>query len=241
MRGLQREALVGGASTGEHPLSRSMISGSPGTASITNPLQSEAWNAFHALTDTDITNLSTKIVDEVRKRGPFLSVADFVNRRLTLDVTLSASGTLDQAIANSNINRSLERTGMTELTAVEPVPTAANRSRSIAYGMPGHLSQGDLLTALAPVITARGDTFRIRAYGEASSKDGKVSRALCEAVVQRNVDYVDLADDPLKPAIDLSGASPVVGSISKSSLAFGRRFTIRSFRWLSASEIQNPS
>lgn len=241
MRGLQRESLEGGASTGDHPLSRSIISGAPGTTSITSPSQPEAWNAFRSLSDADIANLAAKIVAEVRKRGPFLSVADFVNRRLTTDVTLSASGTLDQAITNSNINRGLERTGMTELTAVGPVPTAANRSRSIAYGMPGHLSQGDLLTALAPVITARGDTFRIRAYGEASSKDGKVARAWCEAVVQRNIEYVDPADDPLKPAIDPGSGTPVVGSLSKASLSFGRRFNIQSFRWLAASEIQNPS
>jgi hypothetical protein len=241
MRGLQRESIEGTASAGEHPLSRSILSGEPGSLSIAHPSDSKAWNAFRSLSDADIANLSAKIVDEVRKRGPFLSVADFVNRRLTTDVTLSASGTLDQAIANSNINSGLEIAGKTELTDVGPVPTAANRSRSISYGMPGHFSQGDLLTALAPVITARGDTFRIRAYGEASSKDGKVARAWCEAVVQRNVDYVDPADDPLKPAIDLGGTTPVVGSISKSSLAFGRRFTIRSFRWLSASEIQNPS
>lgn len=241
MRGLQRESLEGGPSKGDHPLSRSIISGEPGTTSISSPSQSEAWNAFRTLSDADIASLAEKIVDEVRKRGPFLSVADFVNRRLTTDATLSASGTLDQAIANANINSGLETTGMTEITDVGQVPTAANRSRSITHGMPGHFTQGDLLTALAPVITARGDTFRIRAYGEATGKDGKVSRAWCEAVVQRNVDYVDPADDPLKPAIDHSSGTPVVGSLSEASLSFGRRFTIQSFRWLAASELQNPS
>ncbi len=241
MRGLQRESLEGDLSKGDHPLSRSIISGAPGTTSISSPSQSEVWNAFRSLSDADIASLAEKIVAEVRKRGPFISVADFVNRRLSTDATLSASGTLDQAIANSNINSGLETPGMTELTDVGPVPTAANRSRAISHGMPGHFNQGDLLTALAPVITARGDTFRIRAYGEATSKDGKVSRAWCEAVVQRTIDYVDPADDPLKPAIDHDSGTPVVGSLSKANLNFGRRFTLQSFRWLAASELQNPS
>lgn len=232
MRGLQRESLEGKPSQGEHPLSRSVISNAPGVPAITSPSQSEAWNAFRSLSDTDISNLATKIVEEVRKRGPFLSVADFVNRRLSKDTSLSASGTLDQAISNTSVNRGLERPGMTELSDVGSVPTAANRSRAISYGMPGYLTQGDILTALAPVITARGDTFRIRAYGEARSKDGKIARAWCEAVVQRNVDYVDLNDDPLKPAIDESSGAPKIGSISKASLIFGRNFRMVSFRWL---------
>jgi hypothetical protein len=39
-------------------------------------------NGFRYLTDTMIQRLAERIVDEVRLRGPFLSLADFVNRRL---------------------------------------------------------------------------------------------------------------------------------------------------------------
>lgn len=238
MRGLQRKSLDGSMSTGTHPLSRSVLNGGAGITSIANPKDPAAWNAFRSLSDADIALLSQKIVDEVRNRGPFLSVADFVNRRLTRQATLSASGALDQAIANARINIGLERNGNTELADVGAVATAANRSRSTLQGLPGYLTQGDLLTSLAPVITARGDTFRIRAYGESRSADGKMARAWCEAIVQRNIGYVNPADDPLLPAIDESSGVAKTGTISAASLAFGRRFSIRSFRWLSAAEMQ---
>jgi hypothetical protein len=38
---------------------------------------------FRALSDAQIQTLAERIVDEIRLRGPFLSLADFVNRRLT--------------------------------------------------------------------------------------------------------------------------------------------------------------
>jgi len=54
--------------------------------------------------------------------------------------------------------------------------------------MPGWLTQGDVLTPLAPVISARSDTFLIRAYGEPDVDTG--AKRYCEAVVQRIPDYV---------------------------------------------------
>ncbi len=41
------------------------------------------WNALRKLTDTEIGNLAVEIVRQVKLRGPFLSFADFVNRRLS--------------------------------------------------------------------------------------------------------------------------------------------------------------
>ena len=40
------------------------------------------WGGYRSLTDAEIQLLATSIVSEVRKRGPFLSLADFINRRL---------------------------------------------------------------------------------------------------------------------------------------------------------------
>ncbi len=60
---------------------------------------------------------------------------------------------------------------------------------------------------LRPVLTARSDTFRVRAYGEAGAASGSSKAvAYCEAIVQRTGEILD-------------GAA-------------GRRFVVTYFRWL---------
>src|SRR4029078_7495744 len=93
-----------------------------------------------------------------------------------------------------------------------------------AYGIPGYVKQADILTPIAPLLSARSDTFIIRGYGEKTNATGTtvVARACCEAVVQRSKNYVD-------PSLNMT-ALPVTGSINA---IFGRHFEIVSFRWLS--------
>jgi hypothetical protein len=50
----------------------------------------------------------------------------------------------------------------------------------VAPGWPLRLEEGDLLEAWAPVLTVRGDTFRV--VGQAEGREGAVT---CELVVQR--------------------------------------------------------
>ncbi len=92
------------------------------------------------------------------------------------------------------------------------------------------VTQGDLMAALAPIATVRGDTFKIRSYGEATSPDGKtvLARAWCEAVVQRNPDFIDAVDAA-------QTATSALSSISNKN--FGRRFSIISFHWLDEAEL----
>lgn len=232
LRDQSRTSLDGQPSEGDHPHSRSVNPLQAGVTAIRRPEDDAAWNGFRSLSDNDIADLSRGIVEEVRRRGPFLSLADFVNRRLD-ESELGKSGALDAAIADArNINSRLERAGRTESRASAEVPTGANRPSAILHGIPGFLTQGDLLNALAPAITVRGDTFRIRCHGEASLPDGSTVVARCEAIVQRTVDYVDPADPPTKPAITSTGIESRVNDLSPSSLTFGRRFVIQSFRWL---------
>lgn len=70
------------------------------------------------------------------------------------------------------------------LLAVENVATAANK--------PGWLMQADVLTPLAPVTSARSDTFTIRVMGESPATEGQPlsSHAWIELTVQRTPDYI---------------------------------------------------
>ena len=95
-------------------------------------------------------------------------------------------------------------------------------------GIPGYLTQADVLQSLAPVITARSDTFTVRGYGEAKDSNGDVvARAWCEAVVQRVPEFVD----PTTPAESAIASATLVNQ------TFGRRFEIVSFRRLHRDEL----
>jgi hypothetical protein len=95
-------------------------------------------------------------------------------------------------------------------------------------GIPGWLTQADVLQVIGPSITSRSDTFRIRAYGESLDPAGKVlANAYCEAMVQRLPDYVDPSNSPSQRGTELT-------TLNKT---YGRQFSITSFRWLSPDEI----
>jgi hypothetical protein len=110
-------------------------------------------------------------------------------------------------------------------------PTRMEQTRkpdTTAWGALGYLSQADLLQFIGPALSARSDSFRIRAYGEHLDSSGKVlARAWCEAVVQRSPGYVDPVDDTMKDPANLG----------ETNRQFGRRFAIVSFRWLAPEEV----
>ncbi|WP_367874477.1 hypothetical protein [Luteolibacter sp. Populi] len=170
------------------------------------------WNGYRRLTKQQIGRLAEEIVEEVKERGPFQSLAEFVNRRPG-DGEHAKQGTLEAAIARAGINTAV-------LDPAHDLPGGGNT----ADGAPGVLNQADLLTPLAPFLLARGDTFRIRAYGEAGEGRDKV-KAWCEATVQRVPEFIDPADK--------AEAAPE----SLVNQRFGRRIEVISFRWLKATEI----
>jgi len=79
-----------------------------------NPQDQETWTGYRKLTDEQIQALAKEIVREVKQRGPFISLADFVNRRLVDPPKKSGSetehtrtglkGTLQAAIDKTDIN-----------------------------------------------------------------------------------------------------------------------------------------
>ena len=194
----------------------------------------QPWDGMRALSDAEVTELATRIVQQIKARGPFLSMGDFLNRRLTATGTLNSMGALQAAIESTSpdINAVAKAAGMT--TSMTPAP-ASPVPLNTATGIPGYLMQQDIVQAFAPVMTTRSDTFVIRCYGEADNqKTGATEgRAWCEAVVQRVPDFVDQND----PAVLATGDAASIASLNSNNQTFGRRFKIASFRWLNQTDL----
>jgi type II secretory pathway pseudopilin PulG len=201
-----------------------------------------AWSGVRALDDDELARLAEEIVFQVKLRGPFLSLSDFVNRRLTNDET-GRMGPLQAAIESAGLNERFKAgTFFADLTLrndaslpdYDHPDNIADASRleqtlkpdSKAWGATTYLTQGDLLQVLGPMLAPRSDTFVVRAYGDAVDGNGVVqARAWCEAIVQRRPEPVSPDDSGLN--------SKHVGTEAD----FGRRFEVTSFRWLSPNEI----
>lgn len=89
---------------------------------------------------------------------------------------------------------------------------------ALAMQFPGMLTQAEILNRVAPLLTTRGDTFRIRGYGDVKNPfTGRVeARAWYEAIVQRYPEKLD-------------GTGPMFEAASADE---GRRFEVVSFRWI---------
>lgn len=220
--------------------------------------ESGIWDGGAGLDDSQIETLATTLVEVIRERGPFLGVSDFVNRRLTTVANQSRAGALDEAIVRSAIR--IEEGGEHISSADDSDSRVPGNQRLVQEhsaewlldGTPGVIEQSDILEPLGGLLTARGDTFRIRAMGVSKNAAGNVlATAYCEAIVTRSPEYL-VAGDPevpraqngansalVPPYIQESGSSalqpnPVLDPINQ---RFGRRFEMIDFRWLKPSEI----
>ncbi len=282
------------------PVNKPIVVGSPTAGK--DPV---SYAGFRQLTDNDIDILAAKIVQQIHYRGPFLSLAQFVNRRLpnianqtpSIDPT-SISGVIQTAIdistsllptlnnipdaimgsgpsgfsksvlsssllppgagSGGQIPTSVYPDGIKQFN-IPPYPEGSADPFSSLVGMPGWLTQADILEALGPILSARSDTFVIRSYGEVL--DPKVdqkniaqnvadypgyvlARAWCEMVVQRVPDYLatDAASLNDPSATSGYGAPNPSRNFAKNVLspvnaAFGRRFRIVAVRWLNQNDI----
>ncbi|MDH4444395.1 MAG: hypothetical protein QE267_04620 [Akkermansiaceae bacterium] len=220
---------------GSARISRFRLPSSPSAADGGDP-KDAYWMGTREYSDAELQTLAENIVKQVRLRGPFLSMADFVNRRLGTESDKKAqSGALQQAIDESNLNKSLATSANAGFEI--PATTATNYKYKNAtagtgpsyQGAPGYLSQADILNVLGNAATARSDTFTIRGYGESRDASGKmVATATCEAVVQRITDWIDSSD---------AAETPIASLTSANNKNFGRRYKIASFRWLNSTEI----
>jgi hypothetical protein len=197
---------------------------------------------YRRLDHATLDLFAEEIVKQVRLRGPFLSLAEFVNRQLSSgDPALAGAiqSALNALQKGSNDPFSAIKGGypLDKVSLADPPPagTAGYQFKEAAagflnaYGLPGWTRQADVLRPIAPVLSARDDTFIIRGYGDARDVSGKIitARATCEAIVRRTRDYVDPSD-----AADITTLPKA--AVNKT---FGRRYQVVSFRWLTDAEI----
>ena len=218
-------------------------------------MDSETWTGYRQLNEQELNRLAEQIVVQVKRRAPFISLSDFVNRRLrqaeidpnaapTLaeqseEDLLSYAGPIEIAIQKAALNASLRdipiKSGQ-EYTKASLVAggaegfATANLPNECYANSPAHLTQGKILETIGALLTPRSDTFRIRAYGESRDSKGRVmATAWCEVVVQRTSEYIDSsADNATVKFDDLN---------SELNKDFGRKYKIESFRWLNPDEV----
>jgi type II secretory pathway pseudopilin PulG len=204
-------------------------------ADTSEPSESGPWLGARELSEPEIEELAAAIVKQVKLRGPFLSLSDFVNRRLDgSDPALSVKGALQAALDDEDVSvNAAFRTPAREFSASEKSTMSPAFPEAlegpVAYGSSAYVDQADVLRSLSSQLTPRGDTFVIRTYGDSLDPSGKVlARAWCEAVVQRVPEYLDPTDEPHIKQADL---------LSEANKAFGRKLEVVGFRWLNPSEI----
>lgn len=189
------------------------------------------WSAYRRLDDNEINELAREMVEEVRARGPFSSIADFVNRRLSGPDELRRRGALQAALdraINSRLSEMLVGAESGADLAIGPTGDhSINPEDRPGTAGTGWITQGDVLQVLGPLLAVRSDTFTIRSYGDVVNPLTGVieARAWCEAIVQR-----------VATPVTVSGI-PTIEELLDAPHPSGRYFRIVAFRWLNENEI----
>ena len=302
------------------------------SSSIAN--EAQVFDGFRSLDDDELEQLASAIVEHIKDRGPFYSMADFVNRRTDSyaaeqryndtqlrraglipasygdekkftyipqyseyedrvdidDGSTSVStefkhkiahlqkGVLQAAIDATEINYAFHRDDDLIISIENDRNMAETFKYDQAYrifrnptdawenwrgaigpqltGAPTYLMQQDILARIGSFLTARSDTFKIRAYGEIRNPISGIveGKAWCEMVVQRIPEYI-CAELPNQEAWRVSGREIELGTqngqrtengeeldgimdeLEPVNKALGRRFKVVSFRWLNEKEI----
>ena len=170
--------------------------------------QAGVWAGGRRLTAGEAGSLASQIVSRIESHGVFASLAEFVSANI-----------IASAIAATPLNADIRPTQ----------PPEGNPSEEVI--LPGMITQRDVLQSLGSILTPRSDTFIVRAYGETINPvTARVEgRAWCEAIVQRTPDYL------LPPA--LGGDEAWLPPSQPRNVAFGRRFQVVSFRWLTPADV----
>jgi hypothetical protein len=208
------------------------------TAESVSPANTHLFRrGMRTLTATEVTALAAKIAELVGLKhtaadalgGPFRSLEDFLSPS-ALFAGVDSEG-------NALAPRSMLEAAIADVGINSAIPEFSSQ----------WLTQGDVMTSLAPVLFPRSDTFVVRTYGETvnPATNAVEGRAWAEAIVQRLPDYFDSSISPEAP---VSAFDPVPNPDDPEAPAtstpaqelnklFGRRFKVISFRWLTRADI----
>ncbi|HSI07298.1 MAG: hypothetical protein ACAH89_01880 [Rariglobus sp.] len=225
---------------------------------LTSSDPNDAWKGYRQLTEEQIAQLAANIVAEIRNRGPFISLSDFINRRLVaagafpkvndprlkgtiqaaLDATTSGSAAINNgtlAPFNGNLVTGFFGASTDPFATGSSTPSTPTAPYgSAAAFAPQFLTQADVLSSIGSGLSARSDTFTIRTYGETnnpalgSADPGYISARAWCEAVVQRI------PDYVDPVTDPNTYSTPTAAINKT---MGRRFKIISFRWLSSNDI----
>lgn len=299
------KAFLGSSKYFRHPVDSSAQTAAAFPRSLEQPASyqedptgsdDDSYAGYRRLKNEELDAFAAEMVRQVRLRGPFVSLAHFVNRALAdiaSESELSRSGALQAAIDESGININLQG-DLNRFSALDAnfdqvtlqvkggapradmdggftndqpsnapgvvdwaVTSLAGNYSTVASivadretlvgggsadlaseqgyrstGIPGWVTQADVLQVIGTAISARSDTFRIRTAGQSLDLSGKVeSRAYLEAIVQRLPEYVDASNAANeRDSVDADNLT----NINKQ---YGRKFEIITVRWLSRDEI----
>lgn len=172
---------------------------------------------LHHLTADQIDALAKKIVElnssRMAAQGPFRSMEAF----LSPNGAYGGRSLIEHAIATAD--ETADQQVIAPINPAEISPYGVSNAAHFGFSSLT-LTQADIMTALAPYLRPRSDTFIIRAYGSVVNPvtTEVEAAAWVEATVQRMPEPLIASDDPVTPAS-------------------GRRFKVISLRWLSSSDL----
>ena len=245
---------VDSAGTSTHPFARFPVTKAGDAANQT-------WTSgYRILSDAQIDALAEKIVAEVRTRGPFLSLADFVNRRLRNDATGykgALQAALDATDAESTAARRInDRTPFNDYSG-----DTTNSHRIMTYGSTS--ASAATTTDFQKLLRGGAATTNTPSASRAAYAPGFLSQAdllqsIGPALVARSDTFLIRAYGDVQnpatttvegrawcealvqrlpeytdPSLD-AWAAPASATPNDT---FGRRFKVVSFRWLAAQDI----
>jgi hypothetical protein len=226
-----------------------------------------AYRGYRSLSPVQIDRLAEALVAEIKARGPFVSLADFVNRALVDNPNTTADerqrSALEAAIAGAGINEGFSGSGPADFAspdsarsnrlevwprivnpggAADAIPFFNVKQRSDADDSTESATEVSLATA-SPGWFTQGDLLQVIGPVLSARSDTFIIRSYGEAVnpvTGRSEAHIwcEALVQRLPEYIDPEDPATLEGpSLRAVNQHFGRRFQILSVRWLSSEQI----